>query len=56
MFKKVLSILFLCLVQTVSSQETVLHFKNDLKTSSSFIKDVIPIVNKQTGEIAFLWL
>ena len=53
MIKKIFTLLFICLMQTVSSQETVLHFKNDLKTSSSFIKDVIPIVNKQTGEIAF---
>ena len=34
-------------------QETVLSFKNDLKTSSSDIKNVIPVVNTETNEIAF---
>lgn len=34
-------------------QETILSFDNDLKTSSSNIKDVIPVVNSETGEIAF---
>lgn len=53
MIKKIFTILFVCLIQTVSSQETVLTFNNSLKTSSSDVKDVIPIVNKETGEIAF---
>lgn len=53
MIKNTIIFLLVCLLQTVSAQETLFTFQNDLKTSSSFIKDVIPIVNKETGEIAF---
>ena len=53
MIKKIFTILLITLVQTISSQETILTFNNVLKKSSSDIKDVIPIVNNDTGEIAF---
>lgn len=38
---------------TAFSQENLLSFQNDLKTSTSNIKDVIPVVNTDTDEIAF---
>ncbi|PQJ79904.1 hypothetical protein [Polaribacter porphyrae] len=38
----------------VFSQQTLLSFKNDLKTTSSNIKDVIPIVNEKNGEIVYI--
>jgi hypothetical protein len=53
MIKKIFTIIFVCFIQTISSQETIFEFENDLKTSSSDIKDVIPIVNEETGEIVF---
>ena len=53
MIKKIFTILFICFLQNTSSQETLLTFNNHLKTSSSYIKDVIPIVNEETGEMAF---
>jgi hypothetical protein len=53
MIKKILSILILSYSLATFSQETVLTFNNDLKTSSSDIKDVIPVVNTETNEIAF---
>lgn len=51
--KYFLKVIILCISITTFSQETVLSFKNDLKTSSSDIKDVIPVVNSETDEIAF---
>ncbi|WP_339659352.1 hypothetical protein [uncultured Polaribacter sp.] len=51
--KYFLEVIILCISITTFSQETVLSFKNDLKTSSSDIKDVIPVVNSETDEIAF---
>lgn len=51
--KSFLNILILGLSIATFSQERVLSFKNDLKTSSSNIKDVIPVVNSETDEIAF---
>ena len=53
MKKIFLSILFISITISIFSQETVLSFKNDLKDSSSDIKDVIPVVNSETDEIAF---
>lgn len=38
---------------TLFSQDRVLSFINDLKTSSSDIKDVIPVVDETRGNIAF---
>ena len=54
MIKNFLSLLILSYSLATFSQERILSFKNDLKTSSSDIKDVIPVVNTETDEIAFL--
>lgn len=53
MIKNIFAILLISAHLNLHSQEKIITFKNDLKTSSSFIKDVIPVVNKETGEIAF---
>jgi hypothetical protein len=53
MIKRIGILLCICVVQNVASQKTLITFKNELKTSSSYIKDVIPIVNKENGDIAF---
>ncbi len=53
MIKKIISIIAIGFSLTLSSQEKLLTFNNDLKTSSSNIKDVIPVVNTETDEIAF---
>ena len=53
MIKNFLSLLILSYSLATFSQERILSFKNDLKTSSSDIKDVIPVVNTETDEIAF---
>ena len=53
MIKNILSALFMCFSVAVLSQETLITFQNDLKTSASDIKDVIPVVNTETDEIAF---
>jgi hypothetical protein len=36
----------------VSAQEIIGQFENSLKTSSSNVKDVFPIVNQETGDVA----
>jgi len=53
MIKNIVSALFISFSVVVFSQETLINFQNDLKTSSSDIKDVIPVVNTETDEIAF---
>ena len=53
MIKKIFTVFVICLIQTISSQETILTFNNILKTSLSDVKDVVPIVNEETGDIAF---
>ena len=53
MIKTFLSLIILNYSLATFLQETVLSFNNDLKTSSSDIKDVIPAVNTETNEIAF---
>ncbi len=54
MIKNLLSALCISLSVSVFCQETLVTFQNDLKTSSSDIKDVIPVVNTETDEIAFI--
>lgn len=53
MIKKILIVLVVFLTQTISSQEVIFTSNNLLKKSASLIKDVIPIVNKKNGDIAF---
>ena len=53
MIKKTLTFLFIYSTFFAFSQETLLTFNNDLKKSYSNLKDVIPIVNDKTGEIAY---
>lgn len=53
MIKNIFTVLFISISLSVSSQETIISFENSLKKSDSDIKDVIPIVNEKTGEIAF---
>ena len=53
MIKRIILITIFTSTSIVFSQEKILSFTNDLKTSSSNLKDVIPIVNEKTGEIAF---
>ncbi|HHC80062.1 MAG TPA: hypothetical protein ENK46_09285, partial [Flavobacteriia bacterium] len=52
MFKKII-LLFLLLSSIFTfSQEKIAAFKNYLKTSGSDLKDVIPIVNQENGDIS----
>ena len=51
--KYLLVIAFLNVLTVGFAQENLITFNNDLKTSSSDIKDVIPIVDEKTGSIAF---
>ena len=53
MIKNIISALCISFSVSVFCQETLVTFQNDLKTSSSDIKDVIPVVNTETDEIAF---
>ena len=53
MMKNIFALILITTSFNFYSQEKIIIFKNDLKTSSSSIKDVIPVVNKETGEIAF---
>ena len=53
MIKKIFTLLLLSFSLHVFSQETLITLNNSLKTSSSDIKDIIPIVNEKTGEIGF---
>ena len=53
MMKNIFALILITTSFNFYSQEKIVIFKNDLKTSSSSIKDVIPVVNKETGEIAF---
>jgi len=46
---------FLCFAQMLFSQKSITGFKNSLKTSSSSIKDVIPIVNDSNNDIAIFF-
>jgi len=51
--KTTLILILLCLSLEAPGQEKLMNFRNYLKTSSSDIKDVIPVVNETTGEIGF---
>jgi hypothetical protein len=53
MIQRILIVFLVCLAQNILSQEVISAFNNVLKTSSSDIKDVVPIVNEETGDIAF---
>ena len=53
MIKKIFTLLLLSFSLHVFSQETLITLNNSLKTSSSDIKDIIPIVNEKTGGIGF---
>lgn len=53
MIKKTILLFTFGITIISNAQQTLLSFKNDLKTSSSFIKDVIPVVNTENDEIAF---
>lgn len=50
--KKLFALVIICHTFFAFSQEKILEFKNSLKTSSSSIKDVTPIVNKENGDIS----
>jgi len=52
MHKKVLFLFFLLLSLITHSQEEIVTFKNTLKTSSSSVKSIIPIVNQENGGLA----
>jgi hypothetical protein len=54
MIKKLVSTLCIIFSVSVFCQETLVTFQNDLKTSSSDIKDVIPVVNTENDEIKTL--
>lgn len=51
--KKALILLLACVANYTFSQEELVKFKNDLKTSTSEIIDVIPIENKVSNELNF---
>ena len=51
MIKKLLPILLIGLSITVLSQKRLIEFENSLKTTSSNIKDVVPIVDENQEEI-----
>lgn len=53
MIKNLFALILISVNFNVHSQEGIISFKNNLKTSSSYLKDVIPVVNKETGDIAF---
>ncbi|WP_445748456.1 hypothetical protein [Polaribacter sp.] len=54
MIKKILCFcVFLGTSNFLISQQRLVSFINDLKTTSSNLKDAIPIVNEKTGEIAY---
>ena len=52
MLRNIVCLLTFCIAITAYSQDEIGSFQNSLKTSSSNIKDVIPIVNQETGELA----
>ena len=52
MLRKIFLLLIICSSTVVFSQKKVAQFINSLKTSSSNIKDVIPIVNAENGDFA----
>ena len=41
-----------CCIQLLTAQESLVEFENSLKNSNSSIKDVIPIINDDTNDIA----
>ncbi len=54
--KKLLVVfIVLCVSQFTSAQESLVAFKNSLKTSSSAIKDVIPIINENNNDLALFF-
>jgi len=53
MIKNIFALILISASFNVHSQKGITSFKNNLKTSSSYLKDVIPVVNKETGDIAF---
>ncbi|MBG7610889.1 hypothetical protein IU405_01335 [Polaribacter sp. BAL334] len=46
-------LIFLGTSNLLNSQQRLVSFENDLKKSSSTVKDVIPIVNAKNGDIAY---
>ncbi len=52
MLRNLICLLTCSLTLIAYSQDEIGSFQNSLKTSSSNIKDVIPIVNQETGELA----
>lgn len=52
MLKKIAISLGLLLTLNTYSQEELITFKNTLKTSTSFLKDVLPIVNQKNDDIS----
>jgi len=56
MLKKLLFALIFSLALNTYAQEEIITFKNDLKTSSSDIKEVIPIVNKKNNDLSIFFL
>ena len=51
--KKSITYLFILFTVVVFSQKKILEFEIDLKTTSSDIKDVIPIVNSKNNDLIF---
>jgi len=45
----------LCGTQLLSAQKSIVGFKNSLKTSSSSIKGVIPIINENNNDVALFF-
>lgn len=52
MIRKIVCVLFLGIVSLTFAQEKIAEFKNTLKTSTSNVKTVFPIVDQETGETA----
>jgi len=52
MIRKLLFVVVSLCTMTLFAQEEIGRFQNSLKTSSSNIKDVFPIVDQKTGELA----
>ena len=56
MLNKLLFALIFSLALNTNAQEEIITFKNDLKTSSSDIKEVIPIVNKKNDALSIFFI
>ncbi len=55
MKKLIIVFTIFCGVQLISAQKSIVGFKNSQKSSSSGIKDVIPIINENTNDLAIFF-